>query len=488
VNFTSIEFFIFLPVVFFLYHFVFSHSVKLQNGFIVVVSYVFYGWWDWRFLILISITIICSWGSGILILNIRNQDFDSKAKEHRIKIIAVTNIVINLLILCFFKYNNFFVQNFISAFSFIGMKLSIHTLSIILPVGISFYTFQALSYTIDVYKRKLEPTKDVIAFFSFVSFFPQLVAGPIERAGDLLPQFYRKRTFDYAKAVDGSQQILWGLFKKIVIADNCAEIVNTVFDKPGGGGYLLGAIFFAFQIYGDFSGYSDIAIGSARLFGFNLTRNFAFPYFSRDIAEFWRRWHISLSKWFRDYVYIPLGGSRGSKQQIIRNTFVIFLLSGFWHGANWTFIAWGAYHALLFLPQVLASSNRRNVGSISSGRFLPSVKELLQILTTFFLVVFGWIIFRCNDLIGVFKVFSEIFSSSIFTLPIIEGRRRFLFTIIAIIAFMIVEWVHREKQFGFQFNNGKIKSRIVRWAVYLILMLVIIIFRGNQSEFIYFQF
>jgi D-alanyl-lipoteichoic acid acyltransferase DltB (MBOAT superfamily) len=488
-NFASIEFFIFLPVVFLLYYFVFSRSIKLQNGFIVVVSYIFYGWWDWRFLILISITIILSWGSGILLLNISNQEVDTKTKKYRMKIISVANIIVNLSILCFFKYFNFFIQNFISAFSFIGLNLNPYTLNIILPVGISFYTFQALSYTIDVYKKKLEPTKDIISFIAFVSFFPQLLAGPIERAGGLLPQFYRKRAFVYENAVDGSRQILWGLFKKMVIADNCAGIVNMIFDAQDGGGgssYLLGAIFFAFQIYGDFSGYSDIAIGAAKLFGFNLTKNFAFPYFSRDIAEFWRRWHITLSTWFRDYVYIPLGGSRGPKWKIIRNTFVIFLLSGFWHGANWTFILWGLYHGALFLPLVLIGSNRKNISSVSSGKSFPSVKELLQIVTTFLLVVFGWIIFRCDNLTSVFTVFSKIFSPSLFSLPNIGGRRRFFLTIFLIIICMIMEWAHREKEFGLQING--IKYRIVRWAVYVILMLMIIMFQGNQSDFIYFQF
>ena len=342
--FNSIEFAIFLPIVFVLYWFVFNRNLKAQNAFVVAASYLFYGWWDWRFLLLIAFTSTCSWWSGLLIDRFR--DSGNKAKW-----ISGGNITLNLLILCLFKYYDFFAESF--GRLFLGGASDNLLLHLILPVGISFYTFQALSYSIDVYRKKIEPTKDIIQFFAFVSFFPQLVAGPIERATNLLPQFGRTRTFDYHTATDGMRQILWGLFKKIVIADNCAIYVNEVyanFEDYSGSTLLVAAVLFAFQIYGDFSGYSDIAIGTAKLFGIKLMRNFNVPYFSRDIAEFWRRWHISLTTWFRDYVYIPLGGSRCSKAKIIRNTFVIFLLSGMWHGANWTFIVWGAYHALLFLP------------------------------------------------------------------------------------------------------------------------------------------
>jgi len=276
------------------------------------------------------------------------------------------------------------------------MEIKANSLNVILPVGISFYTFQTLSYTIDVYKRKLEPTKNFIAFAAFVSFFPQLVAGPIERATNLLPQFYKKRIFEYDKAVDGMRQILWGLFKKIVIADNCAEYANMIFNNSAdysGSTLVLGALFFTFQIYGDFSGYSDIAIGTSRLFGFNIMRNFAFPYFSRDIAEFWRRWHISLSTWFRDYLYIPLGGSRGGTGMKVRNTFIIFIVSGFWHGANWTFIVWGALNAVYFLPLLLTNKNRSNLDIAAQGKYIPSFKEFLSIFFTFVLTVFAWIFF-----------------------------------------------------------------------------------------------
>ncbi|MBN1987260.1 MAG: MBOAT family protein, partial [Prolixibacteraceae bacterium] len=346
--FNSIDFAIFLPVVFFLYWFVTSKNLPVQNAFLILVSYVFYGWWDWRFLSLIVFSSGVDYLVGIYLAK-------SKIQRNR-KILLLISIVVNLGFLGFFKYFNFFTESFARAFTLFGKTIEPTTLNIILPVGISFYTFQTLSYSIDIYKRKIEPTNDVVSFFAFVSFFPQLVAGPIERAAHLLPQFYTKRTFEYTKAFDGVKQIFWGLFKKMVIADNCALIVNQIFDNYtnySGSTLLLGTFFFAFQIYGDFSGYTDIAIGTARLFGFELKQNFAYPYFSRDIAEFWRRWHISLTSWFRDYLYIPLGGSRGGTWMKIRNTFIVFLVSGLWHGANWTFIVWGIFNAVLFLPLLL---------------------------------------------------------------------------------------------------------------------------------------
>jgi D-alanyl-lipoteichoic acid acyltransferase DltB (MBOAT superfamily) len=373
--FNSIDFAIFLPIVFMLYWFVANKYLKLQNLLIVAASYLFYGWWDWRFLSLIIFSTVVDYSVG---LGLAKAEDKTKRKA-----LLWTSIIVNLGFLGFFKYYNFFLDNFITAFSFFGTEIKSSSLNIILPVGISFYTFQTLSYSIDVYKRKLEPTRDFIAFSAFVSFFPQLVAGPIERATHLLPQFYAKRTFQYSKAVDGMRQILWGLFKKIVIADNCSKYANLIFNNSAdytGSTLVLGVLFFTFQIYGDFSGYSDIAIGTARLFGFNLMRNFAFPYFSRDIAEFWRRWHISLSTWFRDYLYIPLGGSRGGTWMKVRNTFIIFIVSGFWHGANWTFIVWGALNAIYFLPLLLTKNNRKNLEIVAQGKFLPTLEELSFIL------------------------------------------------------------------------------------------------------------
>jgi D-alanyl-lipoteichoic acid acyltransferase DltB (MBOAT superfamily) len=483
--FNSIGFALFLPTVFVLYWFVFNHSLRIQNFFIVVASYVFYGWWDWRFLFLIAFTSFCSWGSGILMQFIdRNRNSSSRCDLSRI--IFIGNIILNLGILGVFKYYNFFIDNFVSAFASIGIYLQPVTLKIILPVGISFYTFQALSYSIDVYRKKIEPTKDVVAFFAYVGFFPQLVAGPIERATNLLPQFYVQRTFDYTKAVDGLRQILWGLFKKVVIADNCAVIANTIFNHSGdysGSTLVLGAVFFTFQIYGDFSGYSDIAIGTARLFGFNLMRNFAFPYFSRDIAEFWRRWHISLTTWFRDYLYIPLGGSRVVKWKVIRNTFIIFLVSGFWHGANWTFIAWGTLHALFFLPLLFTHKNRKNIEIVACGKILPSVKDVFQIVTTFILVVFAWIFFRADNITHAWSYVSDIFSSSLFRIPVIVGKKMFFL----ISVFVIVEWLGREDQYAIEKLGLKWKNSI-RYLMYYAIIAFIFLFAGEEQEFIYFQF
>lgn len=443
--FNSIDFAIFLPIVFILYWFVLNRNLRNQNFFIVVVSLFFYGWWDWRFISLILFSTIIDYLVGWKLKSEENQ-----AKR---KTLLWVSILLNLGFLGFFKYHNFFIEQFITAFTLFGAELRASSLNIILPVGISFYTFQTMSYTIDVYRRKLEPTKDFIAFSAFVSFFPQLVAGPIERATNLLPQFYKKRVFDYSKAVDGMRQILWGLFKKIVIADNCAEFANLIFnnsDDYSGSTLVLGALFFTFQIYGDFSGYSDIAIGTSRLFGFKLEQNFAFPYFSRDIAEFWRRWHISLSTWFRDYLYIPLGGSRGGKWMRVRNTFVIFIISGFWHGANWTFIVWGALNAVYFLPLLLTENNRSNLDVVAKGKNLPSSKELSLMLLTFGLSVFSWIFFRANDMQHAIEYISEIFSLSFFTIPELRDSGQALKTVILVIIFILIEWKGREGQYAIE--------------------------------------
>ncbi len=480
--FNSIDFAVFLPVVFVLYWFVANWNLRLQNLLVVAASYVFYGWWDWRFLSLILFSTVVDYSVGIVLSREENQN--------RRKALLWTSILVNLGFLGFFKYYNFFLDNFVTAFSFFGSEIKAGSLSIILPVGISFYTFQTLSYSIDVYRRNLEPTRDFIAFSAFVSFFPQLVAGPIERAASLLPQFYVKRRFEYAKAVDGLRQILWGLFKKIVIADNCAEYANLIFNNSAdhsGSTLVLGAIFFTFQIYGDFSGYSDIAIGTSRLFGFDLMRNFAFPYFSRDIAEFWRRWHISLSTWFRDYVYIPLGGSRGGIGMQVRNTFIIFIVSGFWHGANWTFILWGALNALYFLPLLLTKNNRNNMGTVAAGRFFPSLREMGMMLTTFALTVFAWIFFRAENVGHALGYISGIFSSSLFALPDFAGAGR-AFKLLAMLAvFLLVEWTGREGQYAIA-RLGISWKRPVRYAMYYGIILAILTFGGKEQQFIYFQF
>lgn len=477
--FNSLDFAIFLPIVFILYWFVANKNLKLQNFLIVAASYLFYGWWDWRFLSLILFSTIVDFMVG--------KKLRSEENQLKRKVLLWTSVLVNLGFLGFFKYYNFFLDNFITAFSFFGQDIQANSLNIILPVGISFYTFQTLSYTIDVFKRKLEPTKDFIAFSSFVSFFPQLVAGPIERASNLLPQFYTKRHFDYSKAVDGMRQILWGLFKKIVIADNCAQYANIIFNNSSeysGSTLVLGAIFFTFQIYGDFSGYSDIAIGTSRLFGFNLKQNFAFPYFSRDIAEFWRRWHISLSTWFRDYLYIPLGGSRGGTWNKIRNIFIIFLVSGFWHGANWTFIIWGALNALYFLPIFLTNNNRNNLDIVAHNKYLPCIKEFLLICLTFGLTVFAWIFFRAENIGHAISYITAIFSPSLFEHSEIFPSGLLLL----ILFFLFIEWINRNKQYGLEkFSKQKFKFLDVL-LLYIVFWSIIIWNSSKKVEFIYFQF
>jgi len=480
--FNSIDFAIFLPIVFLFYWFVTNNNLKLQNFLIVAASYVFYGWWDWRFLSLILFSTLVDFLVGVGLSNHENQT--------KRKILLWTSILVNLGFLGFFKYYNFFLDNFISAFSFFGAKINANSLNIILPVGISFYTFQTLSYSIDVYKNRLKPTKDFIAFSAFVSFFPQLVAGPIERATNLLPQFYTKRMFDYGKTVDGMRQILWGLFKKIVIADNCAEYANLIFnnsDDYTGSTLVLGALFFTFQIYGDFSGYSDIAIGTSRLFGFDLMRNFNFPYFSRDIAEFWRRWHISLSTWFRDYLYIPLGGSRGGTWMRVRNLFIIFIVSGFWHGANWTFIVWGALNAIYFLPLLLTKNNRNNLDTVAQGRNIPSIREFSFMLLTFSLTVFAWIFFRSNNIGHAISYISEILSYSIFTVPYFKDGSLAIPIVIIVLVFIVIEWLGRESQYAIAQLGLKWK-RPLRYAMYYTILFAIIWFGGREQQFIYFQF
>src|SRR5690554_2037239 len=459
--FNSIDFALFLPIVFVLYWFVTNKNIKLQNLLIVIASYVFYGWWDWRFLSLILFSTIVDYAVG--------RGLEKQVNQNKRKVLLWVSILVNLGFLGFFKYYNFFIDNFITAFSFFGTEIKANSLNIILPVGISFYTFQTLSYSIDVYKRKLDPTRDFIAFSAFVSFFPQLVAGPIERATNLLPQFYKKRKFDYSKAVDGMRQILWGLFKKIVIAVNCAHFANLIFNNSAdysGSTLVLGAIFFAFQIYGDFSGYSDIAIGTARLFGFDLMRNFAFPYFSRDIAEFWRRWHISLSTWFRDYLYIPLGGSRGGLWMKIRNTFIIFIVSGFWHGANWTFIVWGALNAIYFLPLLIAKKNRTHLDIAAQDRILPSPMEVLRIGATFGMTVIAWVFFRAESMAHALLYLKGIFSASLLTMPQRAHFKNYTthpFSFIFLLSFFILlEWLGRRQQYAIE-KIGKNWYRIFRF-------------------------
>lgn len=464
--FNSLEYILFLPIVFLLYWFVFDHTIKnnkqqllWQNMFIVVVSYIFYGWWDWRFLILIAITTFLSFLSGIGI-----ERFETKQKK---KIVMIINIIINLGILGVYKYYDFFVKSFADAFNINSEPL---LLNLILPVGISFYTFQALSYSIDVYRNHIKPTHNIVEFTAFISFFPQLVAGPIERATNLLPQFQQKRHFDYNQATHGMRLILWGLFKKIVVADNCGIYVDTIWNdisSQNASSLAFAAILFSFQIYGDFSGYSDIAIGSAKLFGIQLRENFRTPFFSRNIAELWRRWHISLTKWFVDYVYIPLGGSKKGKIKTIRNTIIIFLLCGFWHGANWTYILWGLYCASTFIPSIITNTNRKYTDDQYNYHNIP------KMLTTFLLFTIGFIIFRSPSISDCYEFIKSLFDISIFSIPNTENAIQTIITLIAISIMLIMEW------------NKKLPNK---WWMYYGLCFAIWWFAGQDIEFIYFQF
>ena len=479
--FNSFEFAVFLPVVFLLYWFVFNRSVNGQNLFIVVASYVFYAWWDWRFLGLIVFTSLCSYASGLLIDKYRET-------PRKAKLVSSLNIVVNLLILGVFKYYDFFATSFANAF--LGGKTDGLLLKLALPVGISFYTFKALSYSIDVYRQKMEPTRDMVQFLAFVGFFPELLAGPIDRASELLPQFAKRREFKYEEGVEGCRQFLWGLFKKVVIADQCAVFVDQVFSSyqtRSGSTLLMAAILYTFQIYGDFSGYSDMAIGTGKLFGIRLMQNFKVPYFSRNISEFWRRWHISLTSWFRDYIYIPMGGSRCSKVKIVRNSFVIFLVSGLWHGANWTFVAWGAYHAMLFLPLILLGKNRKYRDVVAQDRMLPTWKECGQMLLTFMLVVVGWILFRSDSIVQAFEYGQGMLqwgtlraSYRLFIQPEVRGCT------FAVLVMLAVEWWNRREPHGLALS--KVKSPFVRITVHYALVMVILCVYGSNQSFIYFQF
>lgn len=475
--FNSLEFLIFLPLCFILYWFVVNRNLKLQNTFILVASYFFYGWWDYRFLGLIAFSTVIDYSLGIAISK-------SQVKSRR-KLLLFISLAINLGLLGFFKYFNFFVDSWIEAFNSLGYEMHASTLNIILPVGISFYTFQTLSYTIDVYREKLEPSKNLINFAAYVAFFPQLVAGPIERATNLLPQFSKKRIFNEEQAISGVNLILWGLFQKVVIADSCAPYVNSIFntyESMNSLSLILGAVYFAFQIYCDFAGYSNIAIGTARLLGFDLMRNFNYPYFSRDIAEFWRRWHISLSTWFRDYLYIPLGGSRGSKSNQLRNVLIIFIVSGFWHGANWTFIFWGALHALFFIPVLLFNANRKNLDQVATNRLLPNFKELGQMLFTLMLTCFAWIFFRASSVSTAFAYIERIFTNLNFDIQFLSIERYNIEMGLIISILILIEWFHRTKEHPFQ---GKWKW--FKLAAVIVMLLILGVY-SNHNDFIYFQF
>ena len=482
--FNSFQFLIFLPVVFALYWFVFR-TRRWQNALLVVASYVFYGWWDWRCLGLIALTSLCSYASGLLI-----ERFEGR--RGRQKLVSAANIVLNLGILCYFKYFNFFADSLaVLLRSTFGYELDWVTSEVVLPVGISFYTFQALSYSIDVYQRRLPPTRDIVEFFAYISFFPQLVAGPIERATNLLPQFQRARSFDYAKAVDGLRQMLWGLFKKLVIADNIAVTVNmywSQYEDLSSLSLLSLASLFHLMVYCDFSGYSDIAIGCGRLFGFNLMRNFNNPFFARNIPEVWRRWHISLMSWFKDYVYIPLGGSRRGKLRKTLNILIVYGLSGLWHGASWTYVCWGlAFGVLLLIYNWLGVNKKYPINTITGSRYYPTLKEFFQMLLTFLVFVIVTVFIRSDSMPQACRFISGIFTQipTLSDVWSMVGKTDLLMCV----AMIYIEWLQRDKQHALQIDGVRIfRHAPMRYLLYLTLLAIMMIFSGQVQTFIYFQF
>lgn len=487
-QFNSLTFLVFLPIVFLLY-WKGVRGLRWQNLLIVTASYVFYGWWDARFLLLIVLTSMLSFAGGLL-----TERYEGR--RNRQKMVCTTVIVSNLLILAVFKYFNFFVTSLVALVRPLGIEPDWVTLHVVLPVGISFYTFQALSYTIDVYRKELPATHDVVEFLAYISFFPQLVAGPIERASRLLPQFQRHRRFDYGQAVDGCRQMLWGFFKKMVIADNCALAVNQIwagYQDQTGLVLMVGGVLFAFQIYCDFSGYSDIAIGCARLFGFSLVQNFDYPYFSRSIPEFWHRWHISLTTWFRDYVYIPLGGSREGRWKTVRNIYVVWAVSGLWHGANWTFVWWGLYHGTLLTASRLPAVRKENRRTVACGHWLSAVREGVQMSFTFFLVVTGWVVFRAGTMGDAVAYLDRMYSTSLLDVggsaDMLQDLR--LGTVVPAIVFMLLcEWVQRSRCHALQLSSNSrfLRYTTFRYAFYIVLAMMTLALAGSSSEFIYFQF
>ncbi|OPL18340.1 MAG: acyltransferase [Candidatus Aegiribacteria sp. MLS_C] len=477
--FNSLAFWLFLPAVFIIYWELQRCSLRVQNLFLLAASYFFYGWWDWRFLLLIFASSLTDYlvGMGLGRTGIRSS---------RRRMLLWTSLFINLGLLGFFKYFNFFVSSVARLLTQFGMEPHLPVLNVILPVGISFYTFQTLSYTIDIYRGKVKPVNDPVAFFAFVSFFPQLVAGPVERAKTFLPQFLERRRFDPATATDGMRQILWGLLKKMVVADNIGRIVDVVFSHSDGlnwVGLLIGGTFFSIQIYCDFSGYTDIAIGAARLFGFSLMRNFAYPYFSRNLTEFWSRWNISVSSWFRDYVYIPLGGSRVSDWRHIANLVITFTVSGLWHGAAWTFIIWGLAHGVLYCLTMVTGHNTKYDDVVARGRLLPSVGEAWSMFLTLVPVIGTAIVFRAQSIGGAWRFLSDI---ATFRGGLDLGMGYFAEGLVMSAVLFGVEWLQRSRKHGLEID---FMPRTLRWAVYYACVAVLVLY-GNfgQQEFIYFHF
>ena len=484
--FNSIEFFVFLPIVFAIY-WLLGKNYKWQNVILLLASYVFYALWNWRFLGLLLGMGLCAWICGAQIaksLECSGGGVNTRSSQ---RFWLTANIVIDIGTLAVFKYYNFFVGSFADLF---GLQNSIHSLKIVLPLGISFFTFQAIAYVVDVYKHKIEPTNFVDCLL-YIGFFPKLLSGPIERPTHLIPQIQNPRTFEYDLAADGMRQILWGLFKKIVVADTCAIFVNKAwetYDTQTGSTLMLAAILYTIQIYGDFSGYSDMAIGTAKLFGFRFRDNFLYPYFSRNMNEFWRRWHISLNTWFVDYVYIPLGGSRNGKWHTIRNIMIVFLLSGLWHGADWSFVAWGAYHGLLLVILILLNRNTKYEQVVAYEKWYLSFKEFGQMLIVFLLATIGWVLFRAPSMADAWQ-----YLSGMMQLGTLKASYRFFMpnellvypVNVLIVIMLVVEWIQRKKQHGLQMN---IKQWYIRYPIYLALIGMILYFSNSASTFIYFQF
>lgn len=483
--FNSIEYILFLPLVFAVY-WLLRKSVKWQNITLLLVSYVFYAWWDWRFLFLLVIISLCSYASGLMIARSNNWRLEIGNWKWSAKFWMVANIVLDLGVLAVFKYYNFFVGSFAELF---GLQSSIHSLKIVLPLGISFFTFQAIAYVVDVYKRKIEPTNFVDCLL-YIGFFPKLLAGPIERPTNLIPQIQKERVFEYNLAVDGCRQMLWGLFKKVVIADNAALYVNQVYGdyaNQSGSTLLLAAILYTIQIYGDFSGYSDMAIGSAKLLGFRFRDNFLFPYFSRNMNEFWRRWHISLNTWFVDYVYIPIGGSRNGKWHTIRNIMIVFLLSGLWHGADWSFVAWGAYHGLLLVLLILMNRNTKYEHVVAYNCWYPSLKETGQMGLVFVLATIGWMMFRADNMAQFVDYTARMCSADLLSIPKVQG---YTILFMNIVLMFVIEWHMRRPKHGFDFQPriNKLLYTAQRYTLYTLIFILILLFGGHTENFIYTYF
>lgn len=478
-QFNSFTFVLFLITVFAVYWMIPSGKLRIRHIFLIIASYVFYGWWDWRFLILLFISCLIDFLVAI--------GMDKSNSKKRRKFLIGISLVVQLGILCTYKYFDFFTDSFATLLNTLGFTVHPLTLNLVLPAGVSFYTFQTLSYTIDVYRGKMKANKDPFAFFAFVSFFPQLVAGPIERATHMLPQFEKSHIFSEQKCLQGLRIFLWGFFKKVVIADNCAYFANSIFNNyshMSGLELSAGAVFFAFHIYGDFSGYSDMAVGTAKLLGFDLMQNFRTPYFSRDIAEFWRKWHISLSTWFRDYLYIPLGGSKGGKSKAIRNIFIIFLVSGLWHGANWTFVVWGLLNAIYFLPLLLRNKNRSHLEDIAMNRLLPNGKEVAQMFITFTLTCFAWVFFRSLTIEDAFAYLKGIVTHPFFPDNYSNFSHR---VFIPLTIFLTMDWfIFRWTDAHERIENWSTRKK---WAFTALILLVTLLYYQNEaSSFIYFQF